>query len=293
MQMSAGFLSSRNAGATARRLFFLLAFQPVSGHTQDLKNRLSNQEVIEMARMGISDEVIVAKIRNSAGPESRFDTSLDGLRALKAASISDAVIKAMVGPVSLTGAMSGPDTAQLTGNAELPPPEVGVYWRDEGRFVLLQGQAISQTKVGGKAGNLFTYGMRSEHWDAYLNGPVSNNHVKDRRPAFCLYVPDGSSAADFVLIRLEKKADRREFQIGSFGGMTGGKSGVKKNVGLGFKSEHIGIRSYRIQLDAELPAGEYAFIMLTGQQASMGGSRSSTTSGGSASGRIYDFNISE
>ncbi|WP_433966394.1 hypothetical protein [Tunturiibacter gelidiferens] len=62
---------------------------------------------------------------------------------------------------------------------------------------------------------MFTYGMRNEHWDAYLNGPQSKNIINDRQPVFYLYVPDGASASDFVLITLEKKGNRREFQIGA------------------------------------------------------------------------------
>jgi hypothetical protein len=37
-----------------------------------------------------------------------------------------------------------------------------------------------------------------------LNGPTSNNRIKDRRPVFYLYVPEGASGADYALIKLEK-----------------------------------------------------------------------------------------
>jgi len=94
-----------------------------------------------------------------------------------------------------------------------------VYWRDGTSFVLIEGQALARAKVGGRAGSFFTYGMRSEHWDAYLEGPTSKNHVKDRQPRFYFYVPDGISAADYVLIRLERKGNRRGFQVWSFGGV--------------------------------------------------------------------------
>ena len=85
--------------------------------------------------------------------------------------------------------------------------------------MLIEGQALARAKVGGRAGSFFTYGMRSEHWDAYLEGPTSKNHVKDRQPRFYFYVPDGISAADYVLIRLERKGNRRGFQVWSFGGV--------------------------------------------------------------------------
>ena len=180
----------------------------------------------------------------------------------------------------------------ISNDPNLPPPEVGVYWKNANAFILIEGQAIAQAKVGGKAGSMFTYGLRNEHWDAYLNGPQSKNVIQDRQPVFYIYVPDGSSASDFVLISLEKKGDRREFQIGSFGGITGGKSGVKRDKEVAFTAEHAGIRTYKIKLDTAMKPGEYAFFMGTGQSSAMaGGNTGMSKSGGAAAGRVYDFRI--
>jgi hypothetical protein len=140
---------------------------------------------------------------------------------------------------------------------------------------------------------MFTYGMRGLHWDAYLDGPTANTRIKDIRPSFYVYVPDGASAADFVLLKLNKKGNRREFQIGTFGGMTGGKSGVKHDKEVTFKAEHVGIRTYRLSLEEELKAGEYGFFMGTGQEASVNGARGGRGSGGAATGRVYDFSVPE
>ena len=46
--------------------------------------------------------------------------------------------------------------------------------------------------------------------------------------------------------------------MGSFGGLTGGKSGVKRDKEIPFKSEHVAVRTYRIVVDEDLKAGEYA-----------------------------------
>jgi len=161
-----------------------------------------------------------------------------------------------------------------------PPPEVGVYWKNGFAFTRIEGQVISQAKVGGKAGSMFTYGLRNEHWDAYLDGPQSKNVVSDRQPVFYIYVPDGGGASDYTLISLEKKGNRREFQIGSFGGIIGGKSGVKRDKEIAFTAEHAGIRTYRLKLAAEMKPGEYAFFMGTGQQSTMAGD----STGGARSG---------
>jgi hypothetical protein len=113
----------------------------------------------------------------------------------------------------------------MTPDPNLPPPEVGVYWKDGPTFSLVQGKTFTEEKVGGRAASIFTNGIRSEHWDAVVEGPTSGNLVKDRRPIFYFYVPDGDTAADYVLLCLEKKSDHREFQVGSFGGLTRGQGG--------------------------------------------------------------------
>jgi hypothetical protein len=269
-----------------------------SARSQDgpaMTKRLTNQDIISMVQLGLSDDVVIAKIRamSVTGPDSvSFDTSTEGLRALKAANVPDSVIKVMINPAPLPTTVVTASTP-ITIDPNLPPPEVGVYWKNGANFVLIQGQALTNAKVGGKAGSFFTDGLRNQHWDAYVEGPTSKNVVRERRPAFYIYVPDGTDSSDYVLLKLNKKDDRREFQVGSFGGISGGKSGVKRDKEIPFKAEHVGIRMYRIILDAEFKPGEYAFFMGTGQSASMSGARGGNRSGGVASGRIYDFNVPE
>ena len=258
---------------------------------QESSKRLTNQDVITMASLGLSDEVIIAKIRRVSGSDGlNFDTSVDGLKSLKEAKVSDAVVKAMINPaLPPTVVVSG---APMTPDPNLPPPEVGVYWKDGPTFSLVQGRTLTHQKAGGRAGSYFTNGIRSEHWDAVVEGPISANLVKDRRPVFYFYVPDGDSAADYVLLSLEKKSDHREFQVGSFGGITGGKSGIKKEKQIQFRAEHAGIRVYKVTLDSDLKPGEYAFFLGTGAQSNMsGGDLGASRSGGNATGKIYDFSV--
>ena len=284
------------AGLFAILLMFVAVFVAGGQESATLSKRFTNQDVIEMAKLGLSDDVIITKIRQAyqGGTDAvSFDTSLDGLKVLKAANVPDSVIKVMINPAPPPATVVA-GTSPISVDPNLPPPEVGVYWRDEGKFVLVQGQAVTNTKTGGKAGSFFSNGLRNQHWDATIEGHTSKNVVRDRRPIFYLYVPDGDDSSDYVLIKLNKKSDHREFQIGSFGGVTGGKSGVQKDKEVPFRAEHIGIRIYKITLlDEALKPGEYAFFMGTGQSNTMAGARGGNRSGGSASGRVWDFTIPE
>jgi hypothetical protein len=63
----------------------------------------------------------------------------------------------------------------------LPAQEVGVSWNDGPAFMRVEGEILSRAKVGGRAGSTFTYGLRAQQFDAYVNGPTSN-HIQEARP---------------------------------------------------------------------------------------------------------------
>ena len=63
-------------------LFLLLASTTWS---QQLSKRITDKDIIDMTALGLSDDVIIAKIRAAAGGTLQFDTSVDGLKELKAA----------------------------------------------------------------------------------------------------------------------------------------------------------------------------------------------------------------
>ena len=171
---------------------FLILLLASTTWSQQLSTRLTNKDVIDMVGLGLSDDIIISKIRSAtAGGTLQFDTSVNGLKELKAAKVSDDVIKVMINPTP-PAAPVVVAAAPMSNDPNLPPPEVGVYWKNGNAFTRIEGQAISQAKVGGKAGSMFTYGLRNEHWDAYLDGPQSKNVVNDHQPVFYLYVPDGA-----------------------------------------------------------------------------------------------------
>lgn len=61
--------------------------------TASTENRLMNQDVVAMVAAGLGTDVIVAKIRSSA---KAFDTSTEGLLALKKAGVPDVIIAQML-----------------------------------------------------------------------------------------------------------------------------------------------------------------------------------------------------
>jgi hypothetical protein len=85
---------------------------------------MTNGDVIEMVRLGFSDDIIIAKIR--AVKVTKFDTSIAGLKALKAAQVSNAVIRVMINP-SHTDSSKPATESESSGGDRTPPGQTPTY----------------------------------------------------------------------------------------------------------------------------------------------------------------------
>ena len=94
--------------------------------------KFSNEEIIGMVSLGLSDEVIIEKIRSTS--TAKFDTSLAALKTLKDAKVSDAVIKEMVSPKTGTKAVA--QGVANTAEAGVPgmPKEYAIWKRTPSRW---------------------------------------------------------------------------------------------------------------------------------------------------------------
>lgn len=64
--------------------------------------RMTNQDIKDLVAVGLSSDVILDKIHGTAATD--FDTSVEALKALKAAHVPDVVIRAMMNPHGATAA---------------------------------------------------------------------------------------------------------------------------------------------------------------------------------------------
>ncbi|HYE72397.1 MAG TPA: hypothetical protein VEF04_03665, partial [Blastocatellia bacterium] len=74
---------------------------------------LTNASIISLVQIGLSDNLIIEKIRQSPG---NYDTSVEGLKQLKAARVSDAVIKEMLAKAVSTHQSSMPQQPVQSSN---------------------------------------------------------------------------------------------------------------------------------------------------------------------------------
>ena len=78
---------------------------------------LTNQDIVKLVKAKLSDDLIIQKIAKS---KTRFDTSVDGLVALREAGVDDRLLDVMMNPASATAAGPAPRAAATPSTN--PPP---------------------------------------------------------------------------------------------------------------------------------------------------------------------------
>jgi len=236
------------------------------------KHKLANQDILDMVSLGLGDDVILEKIRSV--PETDFATDLESLKALKAAHVSNPVIRAMINPKA--AAAPAAPSAAAPANPDMPE-DVGVYFKLRGKLTEVSPEVVGY-KSGGVMKTFATQGLDKGHRNGTVQGPKSPLQVGNDSE-FIIRCPEGTAITEYQLLRLDMKGDRREFRAWT-GGVFHSSEGAEKNAEK-FDSEKIGPRVFRIKLPS-LKKGEYGFLP------------PGNTSGNIASsGKLYTFGIVE
>lgn len=240
---------------------------------------MNNEAVVKLVKAGLSDDLIVSTINGSPGS---YDTSVDGLIALKSAGASDKVVAAVVARASTPAtAPSSAPAAAPTGSA-LPPgiDDVGVYYKDKsGAWTPLMPEVVN-FKTGGVMKNFASMGMVKGD----INGHVQGSKAKTGLTfpvQIAVYVPEGTAITEYQLLRLHSSSNSREFRS-----ITGGVmhvSGGATRDAIDFQSQKIAPRVYQITMDASLGKGEYGLLPPGAVGSSNMGS----------SGKIYSVSVAE
>jgi len=181
---------------------------------------MTNADVIELCSLGLSDDVVAQKIGTSKAVA--FDTSIIGLKQLKAAKVSDAVIRAMITQENAIAA-SSPDAAVSTFHSM--DGRVRVYVTDHP-----MNEVTSIIRESSASG--FRADRNSIRGGSVSSGAgVSHGQVGDDPrtveiqadmakvcPAYVL-VSDNPARADYILIFRREGGKRSAFF--AFGGLTG------------------------------------------------------------------------
>lgn len=252
---------------------------------------LTIDQIVALSGAGIGDDAIVAKVKASG---ARFDLSTDEMLMLKKRGVSGPVLAAMLSSGNAGGAAMSADS---------PDPAMahpaGVYLLNGDHMTRMNSTVSNQSKTGGIIGYALTGGIASASVKASIQNDTSRYVTPNPQPVFYFFFdeanPDGrisaawtsgnggtiQSPSEFTLVKLMKKAGRREARVGSFN-IGGAKAGVmdKDRIPFDYQLARPGV--YKVTANQALPPGEYGFIFSL--QAGAGAT-------GAAGARIFDFTV--
>lgn len=235
---------------------------------------LTNKDILDMNKMGLPPEILVAKIKSS---QCNFDTSPASLQALKATGIGDSVILAMVeapnGQPKAAAIQDSPDvsntsshpypTATTPGTAsrDVEALSAGFYYKTAQGWQKLE--PISLAGGGLKhVGKMFVPGLTPQMvWT--FRGAESPIQIEDKRPTFCIKeFPElagvaGRSQHALLIVRFDTKKDHRELQTTNGGNVFTFKSGLSKDRMPDITTKTVSDGVFMVTPNEDLKPGEY------------------------------------
>ncbi len=227
------------------------------------KKPLTNDDVLQMVKAGFQESMIVKAIEAN---ETNFDVSVQALMDLKNAGVSQSVIEAMLAAETRKKAPApaanppkeSPSSGAKPASTDSPglPDEVGVYVIKSPGVLAAMEPEIVTWRTGGVLKGMATGGLTKGH----VNGVVKKKHgsLQLAPPLeFVIRCPEGVSANEYQLLRLDEHGDRREFRAIT-GGILHASGGGERNA-VPADAEKIASRTYKIKI-AQLKKGEYGFL---------------------------------
>jgi hypothetical protein len=262
--------------ASLAGLFFLLVCLMAAQPRLAAQQAMTNDAVLKLVKAGLSDDLIITTIKASPG---NYDTSANGLVALKKGGASEKVIAAIVtrasggapaaSPASAPasggtyiGGLPGaaPDAAVSTAPTSVPPEvdSVGVYYQDQTTGSWQEvGAEVVNFKTGGVLKHFASMGIIKGDMNGMIGGTRSKLglHTPANR---IFYVPEGRAPGEYQLLRLRLNNASREFRA-STGGVAHESGGAVRDT-IDYSVKKIAPRVYSITLGNDLTSGEYGFL---------------------------------
>jgi hypothetical protein len=224
---------------------------------------LTNRDILELHKAGLPEQVLVAKIRAS---QCDFDTSPAELSRLKSSGLADGVILAMVETPATKDPT--PATQKPRGVPGAFPTDPGMYFEGNGGYTKILGQIVEFERTGSLLVSHVTLGIKSAKGNAQLMGAHAAT-VVPASPTF-YFVPAkqegdaGVNAGDLILIRLEQKPERRQFEVEAVGDMRASK-GITLTHQIQLDRSEIAPGVFKILPVGELGRGEYGLYLARGE----------------------------
>lgn len=279
-----------------RRMILAIALLVLCPLLLVAQDALTNDSVIKMVKAGLSDGLVISAIYSKPG---QYNTTVDGMIALKAAGVSDKVVAAVV---NRSSGGTAPARVEAAPEAVTPadpndptgPHDPGIYMvatdhDGSKKMILIERAGTGREKTANVWGAAFSYGISKAKVKAEIPGPRATVRSTEARPVFYMYFPPTgnlgaadtiSSPTQFSLLSLEDKKDHRETTVAKMG-LGSAQVGNDDKRTYKFSADKMRPYAYKVQPEEDLTTGEYAFLAATG----MGGGASA------GSVVVFDFGV--
>lgn len=232
---------------------------------------LSNADVVKLSKLGLGDDLVLAKINQARKVDFALDT--DSLVKLKEQGVSGSVIQAMLKRASppLPEPLPAPSTVAAGGAAAT---EEGVWLRtsqDEVRLESVQGDFST------------TYAVVTVLMFLDFPGLQAELRINDPRPALSVRISKNPRGRVF-LVKCEsnKKDNNRSVKVGKSSpfGMKSWSS-PDGDWTIEFESREVAPGQWELKPKQDLPKGEYGLLFRGGFAGTLGAERA----------ELYDFGV--
>lgn len=243
------FSLHRKMAFIAGGLVVLLGLFALSGSVRASDGALTNGDVVQLARAGLGDAVVLAKIRQA--PHVAFALDVDDMIALKKQGVSQEVIAAMLERSSGRGGGGSSDGgASVSADAKV--------WFDEGgQQIVLRGQAgYLEASIGQAFKQAFLFSFKNRV--AVLVSGMQAKQRFSQAPTviYTRFEPEMGGVARFTP---QEKKNRRYFWLTSRVGSNQAEVFPPEDD-MKFDVEELSDGVYKLTFRQPLTPGEYAFV---------------------------------
>jgi hypothetical protein len=212
-----------------------------------------------MQSASLGEGIILSSVNTQ--PAS-YETSVDPLISLKLAGVSESVVAAMItrnatmkAGVGNTAGSNLPAAARVDALAGVD--EVGVYYQDRDKAWRMTPSEVVNTKSGGVLKRVATDGIVKGDVNGHIKGAKSQTKLTADK-SILIYMLETYTASDYILVRLHRNSNNREFRAVT-GGVFHSSGGATKDA-IEFGSVKLAPHMYQLTSLTPLAPGEYSII---------------------------------
>ncbi len=271
--------------STSKNYISILIIAILFSFSSFSQSPLNNSGIVQLHKKQISKDIIISVIKSSP---NEFNLSVDSIIYLKNIGIPSEIINEMV----LT--RTNNRESKVTENA-LTSTGLYFYEKSNSSYKKLYPTVSSQNKSGGYLLTAMTYGIAKSKTKASIRGTEASLKISERKPTFkfifanneesnkdmiTTYFNQASSPNEFMILKMDKKENSREFVTGTMNSYSSS-SGIENKYVVPFDINDLGNGMFEVTPSNELSSGEYCFLY------------AGTSSGayGTQSTKVYDFTI--